>query len=62
MIKVGLKSADGHAVLEWRNIDAWHDWAALREGCYLLCRNVADWNDEDLWKVDIHLIDAETAF
>jgi hypothetical protein len=50
LFKFEIKSSDGHAVLEWRKIDAWHDWAALSEGCYLLRSNVADLSDEDLWK------------
>lgn len=55
-------AADGHAVLSWKKIDAWRDWAALSEGCYLLRSNVTDWSDEDLWKAYIQLTEAEAAF
>jgi transposase len=55
-------SPDGRAVLDWRKIDAWRDWAALSEGCYLLRSNVTDWSDEDLWKAYIQLTEAEAAF
>ncbi len=53
---------DGRAVLLWKKVNAWRDWAALSEGCYLLCRNVTDWSDEDLWKAYIQLTKAEVAF
>jgi transposase len=56
------KAADGRAVLQWKKIDAWRDWAALSEGCYLLRSNVTDWTDEDLWKAYIQLTEAEAAF
>jgi hypothetical protein len=39
--------------LHWKKIEAWRDWAALSEGCYLLRSNVRDWNDDDLWKAYI---------
>lgn len=55
-------SADGRAVLAWQKIDAWRDWAALSEGCYLLRSNVTDWSDEDLWQAYIQLTEAEAAF
>lgn len=55
-------TAEGHAVLQWQKIDAWRDWAALSEGCYLLRSNVTDWSDEDLWKAYIQLTEAEAAF
>jgi transposase len=55
-------AADGRAALEWKKIDAWRDWAALSEGCYLLRSNVTDWSDEDLWKAYIQLTEAEAAF
>ena len=55
-------AADGRATLHWKKIDAWRDWAALSEGCYLLRSNVTDWSDEDLWKAYIQLTEAEAAF
>lgn len=55
-------SPDGRAVLDWHKIDAWRDWAAQSEGCYLLRSNVTDWSDEDLWKAYIQLTEAEAAF
>jgi transposase len=55
-------AADGRALLDWKKIDTWRDWAALSEGCYLLRSNVKDWSDEDLWKAYIQLTEAEAAF
>ncbi len=55
-------AADGRTTLYWKKIDAWRDWAALSEGCYLLRSNVTDWSDEDLWKAYIQLTEAEAAF
>ena len=55
-------SADGRATLDWKKLDAWRDWAALSEGCYLLRSNVRDWSEEDLWKAYIQLTEAEAAF
>jgi transposase len=55
-------SPDGRASLHWKKIDAWRDWAALSEGCYLLRSNVTDWSDEELWKAYIQLTEAEAAF
>ena len=55
-------ASDGRATLHWKKIDAWRDWAALSEGCYLLRSNVTDWSDEDLWKAYIQLTEAEAAF
>lgn len=55
-------AADGRAVFAWKKRDAWRDWAALSEGCYLLRSNVTDWSDEDLWKAYIQLTEAEAAF
>jgi transposase len=55
-------AADGRAILDWKKIDTWRDWAALSEGCYLLRSNVKDWSDEDLWKAYIQLTEAEAAF
>ena len=55
-------AADGRATLHWKKIDAWRDWAALSEGCYLLRSNVTNWSDEELWKAYIQLTEAEAAF
>jgi transposase len=55
-------AADGRGTLHWKKIDAWRDWAALSEGCYLLRSNITDWSDEDLWKAYIQLTEAEAAF
>ena len=38
------------------------DWADLSAGCYLLRMNVLDWCDEELWKTDMQLTEAEAAF
>jgi len=46
---------DGAAKLVWSKVDAWRDWAALSEGCYILRSNVNDWSAEDLWKAYIQL-------
>jgi transposase len=55
-------AVDGRATLAWKKIDAWRDWAAVSEGCYLLRSNVTGWSDEDLWKAYIQLTEAEAAF
>jgi len=34
----------------------------LSAGCYPLRSNVTEWSDEDLWKADIQLTEAEAAF
>lgn len=41
---------------------AFDDWAALSEGAYVLRTNIADWNDEQLWRAYIQLTQAEAAF
>jgi transposase len=55
-------AADGRALLVWKRVENWRDWAALSEGCYLLRSNVTDWSDEELWKAYIQLTEAEGAF
>jgi transposase len=55
-------AADGRTIVEWSRHDAWRDWAALSEGCYLLRSNVRDWSEEELWKAYIQLTEAEAAF
>src|SRR6202051_1404947 len=41
---------------------AFDDWAMLSEGAYLLRSNIADWNEQQLWKAYIQLTQAEAAF
>lgn len=41
---------------------AFDDWANLSEGAYILRSNIADWNDQQLWKAYIQLTQAEAAF
>ncbi len=53
---------DGGTELVWQKVEAWQEWSELSEGCYLLRTNVADWSDEELWKADIQLTEAEAAF
>jgi transposase len=55
-------SHDRRARLSWRKVEAWRDWAALSEGCYLLRTNIHDWSEQDLWKTYIQLTEAEAAF
>jgi transposase len=55
-------AADGRALLVWKKVENWRDWAALSEGCYLLRSNVSGWTDEELWKAYIQLTEAEGAF
>ena len=55
-------ASDGRAVLTWKKVENWRDWAALSEGCNLLRSNVNDWSNEELWKAYIQLTEAENAF
>jgi transposase len=57
-----LTGPDGRAKLVWRKVEAWRQWAALSEGCYLLRSNVTDWTAQDLWRAYIQLTEAEEAF
>jgi transposase len=41
---------------------AFDEWAAVSEGSYLLRSNIADWNEQQLWKAYIQLTQAEAAF
>ena len=41
---------------------AFDDWAELSQGAYLLCSNITDWSDHQLWKAYIQLTQAEAAF
>lgn len=63
LFDVAVKAdATGRATVAWNRVDAWRDWAALSEGCYLLRSNVRDWSAEELWKAYIQLTEAEAAF
>lgn len=62
LYEVAVEEVDGRAVVSWRKNEAWRQWAALNEGCYLLRTNVTDWSAEDLWQAYIQLTDAEAAF
>jgi transposase len=53
---------DGGARLVWRKVEAWRQWAALSEGCYLLRSNVNDWSADDLWRAYMQLTEAEETF
>ena len=41
---------------------AFDEWAAVSEGSYLLRSNIADWDEQQLWKASIQLTQAEAAF
>ena len=57
-----IKDADGRTKVVWRKVDAWRNWAALSEGCYMLRTNINDWSGEELWNAYIQLTEAEAAF
>jgi hypothetical protein len=68
-----IQDADGRVRLFWsptrqsygdgaEKVEAWRDWAALSEGCYILRTNITDWSGEDLWRAYMQLTDAEAAF
>jgi len=57
-----IKTADGWAKLVWHKVDAWRNWAALSEGCYMLRTNINDWSGQELWQAYIQLTGAEAAF
>ncbi len=62
LFDVEIKDVDGRAEVVWSKVDAWRDWSALSEGCYLLRSNITDWTAEELWKAYIQLTQAEAAF
>ena len=63
LFDVDVKAEEsGRAKIAWKKVDAWRDWAALSEGCYLLRSNVTDWSAEELWRAYIQLTEAEAAF
>lgn len=57
-----IKQTDGRAKLTWHKVEAWRNWAALSEGCYMLRTNINEWSGEELWKAYMQLTDAEAAF
>ena len=59
-----LPKGSGKARLRitWTRNEAWNDWAALSEGCYLLRSNLTEMDAPTLWKHYIQLTDAEWAF
>lgn len=59
-VAVGSR-ADGGASIEWGRLVKPGQWAALKEGCYLLRTNV-EGNVEELWRSYIQLTEAEAAF
>jgi hypothetical protein len=49
LFQVDIQTCDDRrARLSWRKVEAWRDWAALSEGCYLLRTNIHDWSEQDL--------------
>jgi transposase len=56
------QEATGHAKVSWSKREAFREWSALSEGCYLLRSNVTEWTAEDLWRAYIQLTEAEDAF
>jgi transposase len=57
-----IETDDGTAKLIWHKVEAWRNWAALSEGCYMLRTNINDWSGEELWKAYMQLTEAEAAF
>lgn len=53
---------NGSADVSWTKQQAWSDWAAAADGCYLLRTNITDWTPEALWHTYIQLTQAEAAF
>ena len=49
---------DGRAVVVWKKVEAWREWAELSEGCYLLRSNIKGWDAEQLWHAYIQLTEA----
>jgi transposase len=56
------QDAAGQTQLTWKRCEVPLSLAELRDGCYLLRTNIADWAPEELWRAYIHLTDAEAAF
>jgi transposase len=57
-----IKQTDGRAKITWHKVEAWRNWTALIEGCYMLRTNINDWSGEELWKAYMQLTEAEAAF
>jgi hypothetical protein len=62
LFEVEVKANGGRAQVEWRKVEAWREWNALSEGCYVLRSNITDWTAEELWRTYIQLTEAEAAF
>jgi transposase len=62
LFKVEVKEVEGRAEVVWSKVDAWREWSALSEGCYMLRSNIMDWTAEGLWRAYIQLTEAEAAF
>ena len=62
LFDVEVREEDGRAQVEWRKVEAWREWSALSEGCYVLRSNISDWEAEDLWRAYVQLTEAEAAF
>lgn len=52
---------DGGAMVTWEKREEAREWAALKDGCYVLRTNVAG-DVADLWRSYIQLTEAEAAF
>ena len=59
-----LSQSVGKARLKitWQRYQAWTEWAAIADGCYILRSNLCDVDPVTLWKRYIQLTDAEWAF
>jgi len=64
LFEVQIKSdASGAAVVSWKKLEKWREWAKLSEGCYLLRSNINDWSGSELWQAYMQLAEAaEGAF
>jgi len=59
-VRVGSRE-DGGASIEWEKLEKPAQWAALKQGSYLLRTNV-EGEVEELWRSYIQLTEAEAAF
>jgi transposase len=62
LFRVVVGERDGRAEVSWSKVEAWREWSALSEGCYLLRSNITDWSAEELWRAYVQLTEAEAAF
>jgi transposase len=53
---------NGNAIVTWKKVESWREWAELNEGCYLLRTNILNWEAEQLWQAYTQLTEAEEAF